>query len=113
VRGVLKGCATPGLEVAEGAPEAERGAAVVEVSAVIGVEYERDGVVVGERAMVVVEGVARRERRVRQRVQIMVVVWSGREFGVRGLRSPMDLGNWYGGLGSRGSDCPKVEGLRR
>lgn len=38
VRGVLKGCATPGLEVAEGAPEAERGVAVVEVSEVVGVE---------------------------------------------------------------------------
>jgi len=38
VRGVLKGCATAGLEVAEGLPEAERGVAVVEVSVVVGVE---------------------------------------------------------------------------
>ena len=38
VRGVLKGWATPGLEVAEGAPEGERGVAVVEVSEVVGVE---------------------------------------------------------------------------
>lgn len=38
VRGVLKGCATPGLEVAAGAPEAERGDVVVEVSEVVGVE---------------------------------------------------------------------------
>jgi len=38
VRGVLKGWATPGLEVAEGAPEEERGVAVVEVSDVVGVE---------------------------------------------------------------------------
>jgi hypothetical protein len=77
VRGVLKGCATPGLEVAEGAPEAERGVAVVEVSLVVGVEYGREGVVVRERVKVE-EGVVRRERRVRQRVQIMVVVSFGR-----------------------------------
>lgn len=38
MRGVLKGCATPGLEVAAGAPEAERGDVVVEVSEVVGVE---------------------------------------------------------------------------
>ena len=38
VRGVLNGWATPGLEVAEGAPEEERGVAVVEVSDVVGVE---------------------------------------------------------------------------
>lgn len=38
VRGVLKGWATAGLEVAEGLPEAERGVAVVEVSVVVGVE---------------------------------------------------------------------------
>lgn len=38
VEGELKGCATPGLEVAAGAPEAERGAVVVEVSLVVGVE---------------------------------------------------------------------------
>lgn len=71
MRGVLKGCAMPGFEVAAGAPEAERGLAVVEVSAVMGVEA-REGVVVRVRAR---EGVVRRERRVRQRVQIMVVVW--------------------------------------
>ena len=66
---MLKGCATPGFDVAAGAPEAERGVAVVEVSAVMGVE-SRGGVVVRVRAR---EGVVRRERRVRQRVQIMVV----------------------------------------
>jgi hypothetical protein len=65
---VLKGCATPGFEVAAGAPEAERGVAVVEVSAVMGVEA-REGVVVKARERVGV----RRERRVRQRLQIMVV----------------------------------------
>ena len=65
MRGVLKGCATPGFDVAAGAPEGERGVAVVEVSAVMGVERRR-GVVVKARAR---EG-ARRER---QRVQIMVV----------------------------------------
>jgi hypothetical protein len=81
VRGALKGCATPGLEVAEGAPEDERGAVVVEVSEVVGVEYWRDGVVVREREASVEVG-ARRERRVRQRVQIMVVVCCvGRGFG--------------------------------
>lgn len=68
---MLKGCATPGLEVAAGAPEAERGVAVVEVSAVMGVEA-REGVVVKVRERAGV----RRERRVRQRLQIMVVeVW--------------------------------------
>ena len=71
VRGVLKGCATPGLEVAAGAPEAERGVAVVEVSAVIGVE-RREGVVVKARARA---GVVRRER---QRVQSMVYEVVGR-----------------------------------
>lgn len=65
VRGVLKGCATPGFEVAAGAPEGERGVAVVEVSAVMGVE-RREGVVVKARAKAGV-------RRERQRVQIMVV----------------------------------------
>ena len=65
VRGVLKGCATPGFDVAAGAPEGERGVAVVEVSAVMGAE-RREGVVVKARAR---EG-ARRER---QRVQIMIV----------------------------------------
>jgi hypothetical protein len=68
VRGVLKGCATPGFEVAAGAPEAERGVAVVELSAVMGVEA-REGVVVKARARVGV----RRERQVRQRLQIIVV----------------------------------------
>jgi hypothetical protein len=68
VRGVLKGCATPGFEVAAGAPEAERGVAVVEVSAVMGVEA-REGVVVKARERVGV----RRERWVRQRLQIIVV----------------------------------------
>ena len=67
---MLKGCATPGFDVAAGAPEAERGVAVVEVSAVMGVE-DREGVVLKVRAK---EGAVRRERRVRQRVQIMVVV---------------------------------------
>ena len=66
MRGVLKGCATPGLEVAAGAPEADRGVAVVEVSAVIGVE-RREGVVVKARARARA-GVVRRER---QRVQSM------------------------------------------
>jgi hypothetical protein len=65
VRGVLKGCATPGFDVAAGAPEGERGVAVVEVSAVMGVERRR-GVVVKARARAGV-------RRERQRVQIMVV----------------------------------------
>lgn len=65
VRGVLKGCATPGFDVAAGAPEGERGVAVVEVSAVMGVE-RREGVVVKARA----RAGGRRER---QRVQIMVV----------------------------------------
>ena len=65
VRGVLKGCATPGFEVAAGAPEGERGVAVVEVSVVMGVE-RREGVVVKARAKAGV-------RRERQRVQIMVV----------------------------------------
>lgn len=73
VSGVLKGCATPGLEVAAGAPVAARGVAVVAVSAVMGVEA-RDCVVVKVRAKV--EG-ARRERRVRQRLQIMVAVLYG------------------------------------
>lgn len=69
VRGVLKGCATPGFDVAAGAPVAERGVAVVEVSAVMGVE-SREGVVVKARARAGV-------RRERQRVQSMVVssVW--------------------------------------
>jgi hypothetical protein len=74
VRGVLKGCATPGFEVAAGAPEAARGVAVVAVSAVMGVEA-REGVVVKAREKARV-GV----RRERQRVQIMVVdflVWRG------------------------------------
>jgi hypothetical protein len=65
VRGVLKGCATPGFEVAAGAPVEERGVAVVEVSAVMGVE-RRERVVVKARARA---GVVRRER---QRVQSMV-----------------------------------------
>jgi hypothetical protein len=68
VRGVLKGCATPGFDVAAGAPVAERGVAVVEVSAVMGVERrERD--VVKARAALAREGVVRRER---QRVQSIV-----------------------------------------
>ena len=73
VRGVLKGCATPGFDVAAGAPVGERGVAVVEVSAVMGVE-RREGVVVKARARAGV-------RRERQRVQIMVVVdcWCGCE----------------------------------
>lgn len=66
VRGVLKGCATPGFDVAAGAPEALRGVAVVEVSAVMGVEA-REGVVVNARARAGV-------RRERQRVQSMVVL---------------------------------------
>ena len=45
---MLKGCATPGFDVAAGAPEAERGVAVVEVSAVMGVE-RRERVVVKAR----------------------------------------------------------------
>jgi hypothetical protein len=68
VRGVLKGCATPGLDVAAGAPEAARGVAVVAVSAVMGVDA-REGVVVKAREKARV-GV----RRERQRVQIMFVV---------------------------------------
>jgi hypothetical protein len=68
VRGVLKGCAIPGFDVAEGAPEAARGVAVVAVSAVMGVEV-REGVVVKARVRVRVS-----VRRERQRVQIMVVV---------------------------------------
>jgi hypothetical protein len=95
VRGVLKGCATPGLEVAEGAPEDERGVAVVEVSEVVGVEYGREGVMVRERVKVE-EGVVRRERRVRQRVQIMVVVVCCVGRGFLGCDRPMDFGNWYG-----------------
>jgi hypothetical protein len=76
VRGVLKGCAIPGFDVAEGAPEAARGVAVVAVSAVMGVEV-REGVVVKDRERARV-GV----RRERQRVQIMVVVvWVCVEFG--------------------------------
>jgi hypothetical protein len=72
VRGVLKGCATPGFEVAAGAPEAARGVAVVAVSAVMGVEA-REGVVVKAR-----EKVRAGVRRERQRVQIMVVgFWLG------------------------------------
>lgn len=70
---MLKGCATPGFEVAAGAPEAARGVAVVEVSAVMGVEA-REGVVLRVRARLVVGW--SREARVRQRVQIMVVVVS-------------------------------------
>jgi hypothetical protein len=114
VRGVLKGCATPGFEVAEGAPEAERGVAVVEVSAVVGVEYGREGVVVRERVKVEEEGVVRRERRVRQRVQIMVLVvccvlvvnsWVA-------IR-PMDFGNWELVWKFEVQNCPKAEGLRR
>lgn len=70
----LKGWATPGLEVAAGAPVLLRGVAVVLVSVVVGVE-RRAGVVVRVRAVgwVVrrVVGV-RRERRVRQRLQIML-----------------------------------------
>lgn len=65
MRGVLKGCATPGFDVAAGAPVAERGVAVVDVSAVMGVEA-REGVVVKARARAGV-------RRERQRVQSMVV----------------------------------------
>jgi hypothetical protein len=78
VRGVLKGCATPGLDVAAGAPEAARGVAVVAVSAVMGIEA-REGVVVKAREKARV-GV----RRERQRVQIMVVVffWFGEGCGV-------------------------------
>lgn len=72
--GVLKGCATPGFEVAAGAPVAARGVEVVAVSAVMGVEA-RDGVVVKVRARV--EGVLRRERRVKQRLQIMIAVVCG------------------------------------
>ena len=108
VRGVLKGCATPGLEVAEGAPEDERGAVVVEVSEVVGVEYWRDGVVVREREARVVVGGARRERRVRQRVQIMVVVCCvGRGFGGCGFAiAQWTLGD---GMEVRGSDEPKAE----
>jgi hypothetical protein len=67
VRGVLKGCATPGFDVAAGAPVAERGVAVVEVSAVMGVE-RRERVVVKARTLAR-EGVVRRER---QRVQSIV-----------------------------------------
>lgn len=69
MRGVLKGWATPGFDVAAGAPEAERGVAVVEVSAVMGVE-RREREVVKARAALAREGVGRRER---QRVQSMVV----------------------------------------
>jgi hypothetical protein len=79
VRGVLKGCATPGFEVAAGAPEAARGVAVVAVSAVMGVEA-REGVVV--KARVKVRAGVRRER---QREQIMVVGFFGLEGVVVGL----------------------------
>lgn len=111
MRGVLKGCATPGLEVAEGAPEAERGVAVVEVSLVVGVEYGREGVMVRERVKVE-EGVVRRERRVRQRVQIMVVVSFGRCWACVGCDRAMDFGNRYGSSRFRLSQSG-MEALRR
>jgi hypothetical protein len=80
VRGELKGCATPGLEVAAGAPESLRGTEVVAVEVVMGVDA-REGVVVRVRwavVIVVVLAVRAGTRRERQRVQIMV-------FGERGL----------------------------
>jgi hypothetical protein len=113
VRGVLKGCATPGLDVAAGAPEAARGVAVVAVSAVMGIEA-REGVVVKAREKARV-GV----RRERQRVQIMVVVfvlfWRGLWCG---LAMPMALLYQYSmyafGVGSsRGSKSQSGLGSRR
>jgi len=100
VSGVLKGCATPGFDVAAGAPVGERGVAVVEVSAVMGVE-RREGVVVKARARAGV-------RRERQRVQIMVVrfgvccevCWVGCS-GANGWLAPMEV---------RDVESPKAEG---
>lgn len=75
VSGLLKGCATPGLDVAAGAPVAERGVEVVVVSVVTGVERVVGVVVKVRVALGMVVGV-RSERRVRQRVQIIVVWWA-------------------------------------
>jgi len=54
--------------------------------------------------VVAVVGAVRRERRVRQRVQIMValiLVWFGRRFGLRGSSIANGFGEWYGGSSSR------------
>lgn len=109
VRGVLKGCATPGLEVAAGAPDSERGVAVVVVSAVTGVDA-REEVVAKERALEArARAGVRRESVERQRLQIIVTVCCGSCGSVR--RGAFGIARQW--VGSSRCRFPKTEGLRR